>query len=110
MVKTADSSQELAWVEWGYSSAAGLCYLVLDAVSAEILQQPHHKPGAEGDPAAARICSVHHGFAAEPVPVVKTQEGIETAYSYWGYNPSAQICYLTLDLSLIHISEPTRPY
>ena len=35
--------------------------------------------------------------------------GIKTAYSYIEKNPEQNLLKL-MDLSLIHISEPTRPY
>lgn len=97
VAKTADGSEELASVQWGYSPSALLCYLVVDNDAAQVLRQRHANPRAGGDPAAAATCSAAHGFASEAVPVLKSVAGEEVAYVYWGYNPSARICYLTLD-------------
>ena len=97
VAKTADGSWALALVQWGYNSAARLCYLVIDNDAAQVLRERHANPRAEGDPTVAATCSATPGWASDAVPVLKSVAGEELAYIYWGFNPSARTCYLTLD-------------
>lgn len=94
---TADGSEILASTKWDYNATTPLCYLLVDNDAIQALREHHDNPRAEGDPTSAATCSAAHGFASEVIPVVKSVAGEELAYVYWGYNPSARVCYLTLD-------------
>ena len=53
------------------------------------------------DPAG---CAALYGFARQPVPVAKDDNGIQVlATVQWEYNSSANLCYLTLDSASIAI-------
>ncbi|MYH72181.1 MAG: hypothetical protein F4153_06360, partial [Acidimicrobiia bacterium] len=66
--------------------AAGLAYATSTAVNAATDQE------------AVRLCSTHHQFGGEPVPVAKSADRSENlAYVTWGYSTEAGFCYLILD-------------
>ena len=63
---------------------------------------------------AAEVCSDHHDFGLEPIPVAKTADGsTELAQVHWRWNESIG-CYLSLDNQAIsilraHAAELTSP-
>ena len=66
--------------------AAGLAYATSTAVNAATDQE------------AVRLCSTHHQFGKEPVPVAKSADrSVTLAHVTWGYSTEAGFCYLTLD-------------
>ena len=101
VAKSADRSETLAHVTWGYSAEAGFCYLILDDAATATLRArtPHTAPPLPRvDPVATPFCSSHHQFGKEPVPVAKSADRSETlAYVTWGYSTEAGFCYLILD-------------
>ena len=105
VVKTADGQTVLASVEWGYSADHNLCYLALDDRAITVLRANEDKiigTAPPQDAAAAARChrayNPQRGFAAEPVPVVKTADGQTVlATVRWGYSADHNLCYLVLD-------------
>ncbi len=105
VVKTADGETVLASVEWGYSADHNLCYLALDDRAIAVLRANEDKivgTTPPQDAAAAARChrayNPERGFAAEPVPVVKTADGQTVlATVRWGYSADHNLCYLVLD-------------
>ena len=106
VAKAPDGQAVVASVKWGYNAEVDLCYLVLDDSAVSTLRTNPPPQGAEqptaADLAAAGRChnayNPDRGFAAEPVPVVKTADGQAVVASVkWGYNAGAGLCYLVLD-------------
>ncbi|WP_419925659.1 hypothetical protein [Candidatus Poriferisocius sp.] len=106
VAKSADGETVLASVEWGYSAKHDLCYLVLDDTAVSTLQAnpptTTSQLTTDADKTAAAQChnayNPNRGFAAEPVPVVKSTDGQTVLASVkWGYSPDYDLCYLILD-------------
>ena len=114
VAKTADGQQVLASVKWGYSP--GLCYLVLDDAAVHTLRTNPPTGSAQittpADRTAADRChSAHnpgHGFARNPVPVAKTDDGQQVLASVkWGYTNG--LCYLVLDDAAVQTLRTNPP-
>ncbi|WP_419846859.1 S8 family serine peptidase [Candidatus Poriferisocius sp.] len=111
VVKTSDGQTVLASVEWGYSAEHNLCYLVLDNQAVTVLRAKRDEiigTDPPQDAAAAARChrayNPQRGFAADPVPVVKTADGQTVlATVRWGYSSEHNLCYLVLDDQAITI-------
>jgi len=106
VVKSSDGETVLASVEWAYSSDHNLCFLILDDIAVNTLRANPPagaaQPPTDADRAAAARChsayNPERGFAAEPVPVVKTADGqVVLASVKWGYSAEHDLCYLILD-------------
>ena len=75
--------------------------------------------GFAGSPAAGAqpglfsgesICAALFGFAAEPVPVVKSADGETVLASVeWGYNADHNLCYLVLDAAAVQTLRANPP-
>ena len=104
VAKSADGQTTLATVQWGYSAAHNICYLVLDddALDALRANSPTTTSAPPWDQAAADRCqnayNPDRGFAGQPVPVAKTADGQTTlATIQWGYSAAHNLCFLVLD-------------
>ena len=98
VAKTADGSEVLAQVRWGYHDSFG-CYLVLNDAATSVLRArgraPSFAESVSEDPSDR--CFASHRFGQQPVDVAKTADGSEVlAQVRWGYHDSFG-CYLVLD-------------
>ncbi len=79
VAKSADGSEVLAQVRWGYHDSFG-CYLVLDDKAVGVLRasgRPVSSGATAGDGAAADRCFGVHRFGQRPVDVAKSADGSE---------------------------------